>query len=50
MTKNDARKVVSQSKIAKDLLEAHPNTAKIYQLVNENFNDAQLKNFLDFKK
>lgn len=37
ITKNEAREIISQKKLPKDLLEEKPATSKIYELIGENF-------------
>lgn len=39
MTKNEARRTVQEGEINKNLLEIHPNTPEIYELVGEKFVD-----------
>ena len=39
VTKNEARKIISESGIGKDLLEKHPDNPEIYELTQEKFKD-----------
>ncbi|KKR62557.1 MAG: hypothetical protein UU02_C0044G0011 [Candidatus Woesebacteria bacterium GW2011_GWA1_40_43] len=38
LTKNEARRIITEKEIDKDLLDQHPNNSKIYELVEERFN------------
>ncbi len=38
VTKNEARKIISESGISDELLEKHPSTPKIYKEVEEKLN------------
>lgn len=39
LTKNEARKIITEKDIPQSLLEQHPNNAEIYELVEEKFNN-----------
>lgn len=41
LTKNTARKMIADAKIPTELLEKHPGTKEVYDLVGENFKDIQ---------